>query len=116
MLQDEQKVRQFIQALQQLGIRISLDDFGTGYASLSYLQKYSFNSLKIDRSFISNLMACVQDKELAQAIIAIAKKLNLNVIVEGVETAAQHQFVLAERATLVRILVNHIAALTNSLI
>lgn len=96
LLQDEKKVGTAIAALQQLGVRISLDDFGTGYASLSYLQKYSFDTLKIDRSFINNLMNREQDKELARAIIAMAKKLNLHVVAEGVETAEQHQFILDE--------------------
>ncbi|MFT5879994.1 MAG: diguanylate cyclase (GGDEF)-like protein [Moritella sp.] len=96
LLQDEKKVGTAIAALKQLGVRISLDDFGTGYASLSYLQKYSFDTLKIDRSFINNLMNREKDKELARAIIAMAKKLNLHVVAEGVETAEQHQFILDE--------------------
>lgn len=96
LLQDEQKVTQSLAGLKKLGVSISLDDFGTGYSSLSYLQKYSFDTLKIDRSFIMNLMACDQDKELARAIIAMAKKLNLHVVAEGVETPEQHQFIVDE--------------------
>jgi len=96
LLQDEQKVTKALAGLQKLGVRISLDDFGTGYSSLSYLQKYSFDTLKIDRSFIMNLMACEQDKELARAIIAMAKKLNLQVVAEGVETPEQDQFIVDE--------------------
>ena len=96
LLQDEEKVTKALTGLKNLGVRISLDDFGTGYLSLSYLQKYSFDTLKIDRSFIMNLMACDQDKELARAIIAMAKKLNLQVVAEGVETPEQDQFIVAE--------------------
>ena len=96
LLQDEQKAAKAIAGLQKLGVRISLDDFGTGYSSLSYLQKYSFDTLKIDRSFIMNLMERDQDKELARAIIAMAKKLNLQVVAEGVETAEQDQFIADE--------------------
>ena len=96
LLQDEKKVAKSLTGLQNLGVSISLDDFGTGYSSLSYLQKYSFDTLKIDRSFITNLMECDQDKELARAIIAMAKKLNLKVVAEGVETAEQHQFIVEE--------------------
>ncbi|PKH07479.1 bifunctional diguanylate cyclase/phosphodiesterase [Moritella sp. Urea-trap-13] len=96
LLQDEQKVTKSLAGLKKLGVSISLDDFGTGYSSLSYLQKYSFDTLKIDRSFIMNLMECEQNKELARAIIAMAKKLNLQVVAEGVETPEQHQFIVDE--------------------
>ncbi|WP_392339521.1 EAL domain-containing protein [Moritella marina] len=96
LLQDEKKVTKSLAGLQRLGVSISLDDFGTGYSSLSYLQKYSFDTLKIDRSFIMNSMECEQDKELARAIIAMAKKLNLLVVAEGVETSAQHEFIVDE--------------------
>ncbi|GIC79403.1 GGDEF and EAL domain-containing protein [Moritella sp. F3] len=96
LLQDEKKVTKSLAGLKSLGVSISLDDFGTGYSSLSYLQKYSFDTLKIDRSFIMNSMECGQDKELARAIIAMAKKLNLQVVAEGVETPAQHQFIVDE--------------------
>jgi len=96
LLQDEHKITKTLAGLKNLGVRISLDDFGTGYSSLSYLQKYSFDTLKIDRSFIMNLMECEQDRELARAIIAMAKKLNLQVVAEGVETPEQDKFVVDE--------------------
>lgn len=97
LLQDEVKAGKAIQALQALGIKISLDDFGTGYASMSYLQKYSFDTLKIDRSFINNLTNREQDRELVRAMIAMAKKLNLHIVAEGVETQAQHDFITQEQ-------------------
>ncbi|MDX2319734.1 MAG: bifunctional diguanylate cyclase/phosphodiesterase [Moritella sp.] len=96
LLHDEQKAAKAIAGLQRMGVRISLDDFGTGYSSLSYLQKYSFDTLKIDRSFIMNLMEREQDKELARAIIAMAKKLKLQVVAEGVETLEQNKFITDE--------------------
>ena len=96
LLQDELKAGIAIDALQKLGVLVSLDDFGTGYASLSYLQKYSFDTLKIDRSFIQNVTKCEEDRELARAIIAMAKKLHLYVVAEGVETAEQNQFIIDE--------------------
>lgn len=96
LLQDTFQAETVIGAIRDLGIRISLDDFGTGYSSLSYLQKYAFDTLKIDRSFIMNLEHRNQDKELTRAIIAIARKLNLQVIAEGVESEQQHQFIKAE--------------------
>ncbi|WP_281213780.1 bifunctional diguanylate cyclase/phosphodiesterase [Shewanella insulae] len=96
LLQDEQLAQHIIGQLQALGVRISLDDFGTGYSSLSYLQKYSFDTLKIDRCFITNLEKNEQDRELTRAIIAMGKKLTLNVIAEGVETQAQDDFIRQE--------------------
>ncbi|KIO36812.1 bifunctional diguanylate cyclase/phosphodiesterase [Shewanella sp. cp20] len=96
LLQDEQLAQHIIGRLQALGVRISLDDFGTGYSSLSYLQKYSFDTLKIDRCFITNLEKNEQDRELTRAIIAMGKKLTLNVIAEGVETQAQDAFIRQE--------------------
>ncbi|WP_394229256.1 bifunctional diguanylate cyclase/phosphodiesterase [Shewanella colwelliana] len=96
LLQDEEIAKRTISQLQRLGIRISLDDFGTGYSSLSYLQKYAFNTLKIDRCFITNLEKNIQDRELTKAIIAMSKKLNMNVIAEGVESEAQDLFIRDE--------------------
>lgn len=95
-MQDEHIAHNAIQKLQELGIRISLDDFGTGYSSLSYLQKYSFDTLKIDRCFISKLEENEQNRELTKAIIAIGKKLDLEVIAEGVETLEQDAFIRHE--------------------
>lgn len=100
LMQDEHLAHNAIQKLQALGIRISLDDFGTGYSSLSYLQKYSFDTLKIDRCFINKLEENEQDRELTKAIIAIGKKLNLEVIAEGVETLEQDAFIRNEECDL----------------
>lgn len=97
LLQDEYNAGKAISALQNLGVRISLDDFGTGYASMSYLQKYSFDTLKIDRSFISKALEREQDRELVRAMIAMAKKLHLHVVAEGVETKQQHEFIQIEQ-------------------
>lgn len=100
LMQDEHLAHNAIQKLQTLGIRISLDDFGTGYSSLSYLQKYSFDTLKIDRCFINKLEENEQDRELTKAIIAIGKKLNLEVIAKGVETLEQGAFIRNEECDL----------------
>jgi diguanylate cyclase (GGDEF)-like protein/PAS domain S-box-containing protein len=78
--------------LQSLGVRLSIDDFGTGYSSLSALKNFPVTRLKIDRSFISDLSSNESDRTVASAIILLAKKLNLRVVAEGVETEEQLQF------------------------
>ena len=77
------------------GIELSLDDFGTGFSSLSYLQQYPLNELKIDRSFIRTLGAKPESQTIVKAIIAMAKGLKLKVVAEGVETL-QHRDVLSK--------------------
>ncbi|WP_158119634.1 sensor domain-containing phosphodiesterase [Vibrio metoecus] len=99
LLQDEHYAQSALAQLRQQGISISLDDFGTGYSSLSYLQKYSFDTLKIDRSFINQLEYNEQNRELTRAIIAMAHKLNMAVIAEGVEKDYQADFVRTEGCT-----------------
>lgn len=66
-----------------------MDDFGTGYSSLSYLRQYSFDVLKIDRSFISGITEKKEDLDLVKATIAMAHSLDLSVVAEGVETHEQ---------------------------
>jgi diguanylate cyclase (GGDEF)-like protein/PAS domain S-box-containing protein len=75
--------------LRDLGIQIYIDDFGTGYSSLSYLQRFPVNALKIDRSFISRMGVDGEDSEIVQTIVILARKLGIDVVAEGVETAEQ---------------------------
>ncbi len=77
------------------GIGVSLDDFGTGYSSLAYLQKFDIDYIKIDQSFVRQLVAGATDLALCQAIIAMAHALNIKVIAEGVETVGQRDLLLA---------------------
>ncbi|MBN2782710.1 MAG: EAL domain-containing protein [Campylobacterales bacterium] len=84
-----------LQKLSDIGFIISIDDFGTGYSSLSYLSKLPLNKLKIDKSFIDNVLENKNDATLTKAIIAMAKNLNLEVIAEGVELEAQKEFLLS---------------------
>jgi len=91
-----------LQQLQHLGICLSIDDFGTGYSSLSYLRKFKFSVLKIDRSFITELPDHPEDSILVKAIIAMAHQLKLKVIAEGVETAAQMDFLAAQHCDYVQ--------------
>lgn len=86
---------QIMNALKDIGVKISIDDFGTGYSSLSYLERFPFDILKIDRSFVQNIHNNPKNAAITTAIIHLAHQLNLKVIAEGVETEAELDF-LAE--------------------
>jgi EAL domain-containing protein (putative c-di-GMP-specific phosphodiesterase class I) len=73
-----------------MGLQVALDDFGTGYASLSHLKKFDIDFLKLDRVFLKDMAGDSGDLALCEAIIVMAHKLGLQVVAEGVETAAQH--------------------------
>ncbi|WP_065201955.1 putative bifunctional diguanylate cyclase/phosphodiesterase [Chromobacterium subtsugae] len=78
-----------MQALHGLGVKLALDDFGTGYSALSYLHRYRFDVLKIDQSFVFDLDRKEESAAIVRAILALARALDLDVVAEGVETAAQ---------------------------
>lgn len=78
-----------LETLHEQGITLALDDFGTGYSSLSYLRKFPFDILKIDRSFVSDMVCSSDAAEVVRAIVALAKGLKLGLIAEGVETEEQ---------------------------
>ncbi len=78
-----------LERLSRMGVIVSVDDFGTGYSSMSYLRRFPIDKLKIDRSFISNIMKSADDASIVQAIISLAHGLRLKVVAEGIEDAEQ---------------------------
>jgi diguanylate cyclase (GGDEF)-like protein/PAS domain S-box-containing protein len=92
LVQDIDAALRTLQRLKDIGVRLAIDDFGTGYSSLSYLKRFPVDALKIDRSFVRDVITDPEDAAITSAIIALARNLNLQVIAEGVETAEQSAF------------------------
>lgn len=89
LLQDTDAVIETLEELKTLGVRIAVDDFGTGYSSLSYLQNLPVDILKIDRSFVSGLIAGSQELAVTRAIVELGQALELKTVAEGIELAEQ---------------------------
>ncbi len=87
LVSDSPKTVRALDSIRNLGVRISIDDFGTGFSSMSYILRFKVDRIKIDRSFISNINSDLNSGAVAQAIIALAHGLKINVIAEGVETS-----------------------------
>lgn len=95
IMHDSRVTLQALKRLDALGVRLAVDDFGTGYSSLNYLKRFKVDRLKIDQSFIQGVASDADDAAITIAIIRIARALKLGVIAEGVETAEQLGFLLA---------------------
>ncbi|WP_286234579.1 sensor domain-containing protein [Thalassotalea sediminis] len=88
LLQDNKEVNFILKELANCHIKIALDDFGTGYSSLSHLKNYPIGEIKIDRSFINDILNDDNDREITKAVIAMAKALNIDIVAEGIESQA----------------------------
>jgi EAL domain-containing protein (putative c-di-GMP-specific phosphodiesterase class I) len=80
-----------------MGLPVALDDFGTGYSNLSYIQRFPITTLKIDKSFVQKIETSNNSRALVSGIISMARALQLEVVAEGVETAAQLKFLLLQQ-------------------
>jgi EAL domain-containing protein (putative c-di-GMP-specific phosphodiesterase class I) len=94
LLADDARVATDLAALRELGLRIAIDDFGTGYSSLDYLRRHAIDVIKIDRSFIKGMESSGRQAALVGGIVHLAEALDLGVVAEGVETAAQRDALL----------------------
>ncbi|KQY81025.1 EAL domain-containing response regulator [Pelomonas sp. Root1444] len=92
VMQDPADAERTMQDFREFGLHLSLDDFGTGYSSLAYLKLFPFNSVKIDRAFVTDISRGEQDGAIALAIISMAHSMHMQVIAEGVETVEQLEF------------------------
>ncbi len=94
LMRAEGTVEHNLRELRRIGLRFALDDFGTGFSSLSYLRRFHFDTLKIDRSFVRDVIADPEDGAITSAILSMSRALGLQVVAEGVETAEQRAFLM----------------------
>ncbi len=97
---DNSATEQFIEDLSSLGVRFALDDFGTGYSSLAYIQKYAFNKIKVDRSFVSGPGVGKKTDAIIHAVAELGSKLDMDIVAEGIETIEQVRSVREAGCTL----------------
>ena len=95
LLADDEPTRDALETLAGMGVRVAMDDFGTGHSSMSYLKRFDIDTLKIDRSFVSELPHDAEDAAISSAIIAMGRTLQMKVVAEGVETEAQARYLHA---------------------
>jgi EAL domain-containing protein (putative c-di-GMP-specific phosphodiesterase class I) len=96
LIEDFDRGLALLRRLKGLGVRISMDDFGSGYSSLSYLQAFPFDKIKIDRAFVMNLGRNPQSAAIVRAVIGLGHGLEMSIVAEGVETQEQLSFLAEE--------------------
>jgi diguanylate cyclase (GGDEF)-like protein len=89
LLQDETHTLGLLHQLREIGVQISMDDFGTGYSSLAYLRNFPFDKIKIDRSFVRDMMVRKDCQAIIRAVVGLARSLGITTIIEGIETKEQ---------------------------
>ena len=94
IMQNEELAHDMLTEVKQLGVKLAVDDFGTGFSSLSYLKRFPWDYIKIDRSFVRDIVIDPEDAAIINAIIVMAHSLNIEVIAEGVENAEQLNFLV----------------------
>ncbi len=99
IMEDPEYILHMLHSLREKDIVIAIDDFGTGYSSLDYLRRFSVDKIKIDRKFIQTLTTDAASISVVSAIIAMANKLGIQTVAEGVETREQYEFLLKEKCT-----------------
>ena len=92
IMRDVPRAIEMLNNLNETGVQLAIDDFGTGYSSLAHLKRFPLDILKVDRSFVSELPGDADDSAIVRAIMAMAQTLNLETVIEGVETADQLNF------------------------
>lgn len=97
LMDDIDAVSAQLSRIKGMGVTVTIDDFGTGYSSLRYLKRLPVDILKVDREFVRDIPADINDMEVTSAIIALAHKLGLKVIAEGVENKDQKDFLIINR-------------------
>lgn len=88
-MRDEERTTRILSELRELGVRLCIDDFGTGYSSLSYLRRFALDILKIDRSFVNDMLNNSESQEIVKTILSLGRNLRMKVVAEGVETSEQ---------------------------
>jgi EAL domain-containing protein (putative c-di-GMP-specific phosphodiesterase class I) len=96
LMEDISTAAQHLMSLRRSGALIAIDDFGTGYSSLSYLKSLPLDKIKIDKSFVQDVLEDDDDATIVRAIIQLGKSLGMQVIAEGVETLEQEAYIVAE--------------------
>jgi len=92
LMQDSTSTSIVLQAIREMGVHLALDDFGTGYSSLSYLKRFPIDTVKIDQSFVRDVIADAGDASIVGAVIGMGKRLHMQVVAEGIETPEQLKF------------------------
>jgi EAL domain-containing protein (putative c-di-GMP-specific phosphodiesterase class I) len=91
IMHDAESASRILDRLRTLGVQVCIDDFGTGYSSLNYLQRFTVDTLKIDRSFVKHIGETQENRRLVESIVDLAHNLSIKVVAEGVETEDQRE-------------------------